>query len=116
MVTSFRARSPHITDDTVLTTVRAVSDLSELYYDFTEYRLDLLKERIGTQVEALHEARKRGKKFATANLKAFLQGQAKFLEHMDKEIVFEAEVMAGKAKVKDLAEASIEKLKKRARV
>ena len=44
MVTSFRPKCPLIKDDSVLTTVRAISDLSELYGGYAEYRLEMLEE------------------------------------------------------------------------
>ena len=116
MVTSFRARSPELRDDTVLTTVRSNSDLSELYYDFTEYRLEILEERLRTQLKVLRETRKGRKKFPTTNIKTFVQEQAKFLKLMDEEIVLETEVMVGKVKAKGLAEKGNEKSRKRARV
>ena len=116
MVTSFRARSPELRDDTVLTTVRSNSDLSELYYDFTEYRLEILEERLRTQLKALRETRKGRKKFPTTNIKTFLQEQAKFLKHMDEEIVPETGVMVGKVKGKEPAEDGNMRSRKRARI
>ncbi len=87
MVTSFRPKSHNIKDDTVLTTVRPISNLSELYYQFTEYRLEILEERIRTQLKALRENETRGKKMNTKALKSFLREQELFLAHMNKEMV-----------------------------
>lgn len=70
-VTSFRPRSPHVPDDTVLTSVRPVSDLSELYYDFGEYRLEI------------------------SAFKKFLAEQEAFVKHTNQEIVEEDKVMVG---------------------
>ena len=87
MVTSFRPKCHTVKDDTVLTTVRPISNLSELYYQFTEYRLEILEERIRAQRKALRENESRCKKFNTKTLKAFLREQEIFLAHMDKEMV-----------------------------
>jgi len=82
MVTSFRPKSHNVQDDTVLTTVRPISNLSELYFQFSEYRLEILEERIRTQLKALRENETRGKKMNTKALKCFLREQELFLAHM----------------------------------
>ena len=82
-------------DDTVLTTVRPISNLSELYYQFSEYRLEILEERIRSQRKALRENESRGKKFNTKSLKAFVSEQEIFLAHMNKEMVDDALVTKG---------------------
>ncbi|GAD98222.1 hypothetical protein NECHADRAFT_17752 [Paecilomyces variotii No. 5] len=56
MVTSFRPRSPLLLDDSTCMNVRTKSCLSELYYQWTEYRLRLLSERF--QHEADHLRRR----------------------------------------------------------
>ena len=87
MVTSFRPRSPYLRDDTVLTTVRPVSNLSELYFQFSEYRLEILEERIRTQLRLLRETTQSGKKIDTRKLKGFLKEQESFLAHMNNEMI-----------------------------
>ena len=94
-VTSFRPRSPHVPDDTVLTTVRPISNLSELYYDFGEYRLEILEERIRVRLKQLRDRRRAGKKVDTAAIKKFLVEQEAFLKHTNQEIVEEDKVMVG---------------------
>ena len=95
MVTSFRPRCPTTRDDTVLTTVRAVSNLSELYFQFSEYRLEILEERIRTQLKILRESKGGSKKINTREIKQFLREQALFLQHMDKELVDDELVVMG---------------------
>ena len=73
MVTSFRPRSSALRDDTVLTTVRPVSNLSELYFQFSEYRLEILEDRIRKQLKVLRDSKRGRKKFNTLKLKRFLQ-------------------------------------------
>ncbi|MCJ1287187.1 hypothetical protein MMC26_006535 [Xylographa opegraphella] len=87
MVTSFRPRCPDQRDDTVLTTVRAISNLPELYFQFSEYRLEILEERIRNQLRLLRETKRSGKKVDTQKLKRFLHEQERFLAHMNKEMV-----------------------------
>ena len=94
-VTSLRPKDAHIPDDTVLTTVRAISDLSELYLQFSEYRLEILEERIRHQLKVLREASKGGKKFNTHAMKLFLKEQEDFLVHMNKEMVQDELVVKG---------------------
>ena len=95
MVTSFRPKCHTFKDDTVLTTVRPISDLSELYYQFTEYRLEILEERIRAQRKAMRENESRGKKVNTKTLKEFLSEQETFLAHMNREMVDDGLVTKG---------------------
>ncbi|KAH8648578.1 hypothetical protein BX600DRAFT_502965 [Xylariales sp. PMI_506] len=95
MITSFRPRNPLVRDDTVLTTVRGVSALGELYHQFTEYRLEMLEERIRHQLRELREAKTRRRQIPTAKLKAFFEEQEKFLAHMNREMVHDEEVVFG---------------------
>ncbi|KAI0175848.1 hypothetical protein GGR52DRAFT_570829 [Hypoxylon sp. FL1284] len=95
MVTSFRPRCPKMRDDTVLTTVRPISNLAELYNQFSEYRLEILEERIRQQLKELRETNAAGRKVATRKIKAFLQEQEKFLAHMNREMVDDESVVQG---------------------
>ena len=95
MVTSFRPRSPTLPDDTVLTTVRAVSNLQELYFQFSEYRLEILEERIREQLKKMRETKRGCKKLDTKTLKRFLKEQESFLLHMNDEIVLDEQVKMG---------------------
>jgi hypothetical protein len=94
-VTSFRPRSPFLRDDTVLTTVRPISDLSQLYYGFGEYRLEIMEERIRAKIKHLRDTRRAGKKHDTKAMKAFLEEQIAFLTHTDHEIVLDELVPVG---------------------
>lgn len=94
-VTSFRPRSPLLKDDTVLTTVRPISNLSELYSDFAEYRLGIMEERCRKQREELVAQRRAGKKFDTLGHKKFLEESIDFMEHTNHELVEESKVVPG---------------------
>ena len=95
MVTSFRPKSPFVRDDTVLSTVRGISDLSDLYFGFGEYRLEMLEARVTAQLKKLREDRQAGKKTDTKALKAFLAEQERFIQHTNREMVPEEEVVPG---------------------
>ena len=112
MVTSFRPKCHTYKDDTVLTTVRPISDLSELYYQFSEYRLEILEERIRAQRKAMRENESRGKKFNTKTLKGFLSEQETFLAHMNREMVDDDLVTKGDIRQSHLVTKS-EELKRR---
>jgi len=95
MVTSFRPKSPFLADDSVLTTVRGISDLSELYYEYSRYRLEMLEERVRVQLKQIREAHAAGKKTDTKRIKAFLEEQERFVKCTNDEIVPEQSVVAG---------------------
>jgi hypothetical protein len=94
-VTSWRPRSPFVKDDSVLRTVRPVSDLKELYPDFAEYRLEIMEQRIRRAREELRFHREAGDRFDTLGHKAFLQESVDFLAHTNHELVVEDEVQTG---------------------
>ncbi|KAF2109013.1 hypothetical protein BDV96DRAFT_503327 [Lophiotrema nucula] len=94
-VTSFRPRSPYLKDDTELRTVRPISDLSELYYDFAEYRLEMLEERLRKERKEIMARRRVRKSFDTLKHKRFLEESIDFLEHTDKELVEDSKVISG---------------------
>ena len=95
MVTSFRPKSPFLPDDSVLTTVRGISDLSDLYYEFGRYRLEIMEERIRAQLKRLRDSHAAGKKTDTGALKAFLDAQTQFLKQTDDQIVLDCDVVKG---------------------
>ncbi|KFY64194.1 hypothetical protein V496_03430 [Pseudogymnoascus sp. VKM F-4515 (FW-2607)] len=89
MVNCFRPKSPHIKDETVLTGVRGISHKSELYTQYTEYRLEMLEERIRANMKAerLRECAK--KPFYIAEVRGWLMEQKEFLGSMLYEITEE---------------------------
>jgi hypothetical protein len=88
-VTSWRPRSAFVKDDSTLRTVRPVSDLNELYPDFVEYRLDIIKQRVDHTQAAMRSSRQAGKRFDTLGLKAFLKESVDFLLRTHNELVVE---------------------------
>ncbi|KAF2876508.1 hypothetical protein BDV95DRAFT_483811 [Massariosphaeria phaeospora] len=94
-VTSFRPRSPFLKDDTELRTVRPISDLSELYYDFAEYRLEIMEERLRKERKGVIARRRARKKFDTLGHKKFLEDSMAFMEHTDNEMLEDSKVTVG---------------------
>ncbi|KAF4334899.1 hypothetical protein FBEOM_11259 [Fusarium beomiforme] len=86
MVTSFRAKDPLSRDETVLTGVRGICNLSTLYHQYTECRLEILEERIRhfQKMERRREIAKRPYDIAAA--RRWLSEQKEFLEDMLEEI------------------------------
>lgn len=94
-VTSWRPASPFVKDDTVLRTVRPVSDLSELYYDFAGYRLDMLEARMKQEKMAMAARRQSGEQFDSFAHKSFLEESIAFMHHTNHEVVAEDKVRRG---------------------
>jgi hypothetical protein len=97
MVTSFRPRSPRIRDDTVLTTVRPISNLSDLYGQTVEYQLENAETRIRHMLRNIRDSMKAG---ATdvKSIKSFLDFEIQTLSHLNEEIVEEDKVRKGHLK------------------
>lgn len=95
MVTSFRPKSATVPDDTVLNTVRPISDLSELYGQYSEYRLDLLEEKF-RMLKKLCRARKEAEqRFDTTGVKKSLVEVRTFIDTMIVQMVDEDKVIQG---------------------
>lgn len=89
MVTSFRPKNPLIRDEVVLTGVRAISNLPELYSQYTQYRLEVLEERIRGMEKKVRERERSGRKFDVSETRSFVNEQKQFLEAMLLELVEE---------------------------
>ncbi|KAG9086105.1 hypothetical protein FS749_003901 [Ceratobasidium sp. UAMH 11750] len=93
MVTSYRAKDSMIRDDSVLTTIRPVANLNELYYDWSTYRLDLLSERFKRQSEEFKKMRGDGQGpwgeeiVNKDEFKAWIRDQIKYLQTTIAEMV-----------------------------
>ena len=86
LVTSLRPRSPFLPDDSNLNTVRGISDVPELNYQYATYRLEILRARIEDRLAKLRRGHDSGEKADTRVLKAFLAEQEDFLSRMNIEI------------------------------
>ena len=112
-VTSFRPKHPSFPDDTVLTTVRPISDLSELYFQYSEYRLEMLEERIRNELKKIRDCYRGPKKFSTRTMKAFLKEQELFISHMNVQMIPDELVKKGEIDDSHLFSEFNDKIKKR---
>ncbi|KAK3191305.1 hypothetical protein K4F52_002515 [Lecanicillium sp. MT-2017a] len=87
MITSFRPKSMHVKDESVLTGVRGISNLDELYSDYTQYRLELLEDRFKEMARQQRRRVGEGKPFNTRAVKKFLREQQEYLETTIHELV-----------------------------
>jgi hypothetical protein len=94
MVTSFRPRSPFVRDDTVLNTVRPISELSDLYGQVAEYHLENMEARVRHMLKTVRESMKAGCTDVKA-IKSFLDFETENLLHINKEFVEEDQVKKG---------------------
>lgn len=94
MVTSFRPRSPFTKDDTVLNTVRPVSNLSDLYGQVAEYQLENTEARLRRILKIIRDTNKVGATNVTA-IKQYLDFEIAALTHLNNEIVEEHKVKKG---------------------
>ncbi|KAF1943655.1 hypothetical protein EJ02DRAFT_453135 [Clathrospora elynae] len=108
-VTSFRPRTPFVKDDSELRTVRPVSDLNELYYDFSEYRLEMMEQRIRRERDVMRARRQKGQKFDTRCHKLFLEESSAFMQHTEKELVPEDHVRKGTIETVDIPDVVVGK-------
>ncbi|KAF8544790.1 hypothetical protein BDD12DRAFT_906291 [Trichophaea hybrida] len=108
MVTSFRPKDPMLAEDSQLLTVRPVSDLNEMYNQWTDYRVEIVEERCRRLVKGLRERERVGRDFDVVGVKDQLKDLIKFLEKTNNEIVDPAEY-----KVDDSEEEREEKASKR---
>lgn len=74
-------------DTSVLTTIRPITDHSDLYYQWAEYRAEVLQDRLRAMLKLLREQHRAGRTTDKARLKQFLKEQEDWLEHTNKEIV-----------------------------
>lgn len=87
MVTCFRPKSIDVRDETILTGVRPISFRSELYTQYTEYRLEILEERIRGKMKSEKLRVRRNDPFNTAEARQWLKEQRDFLDAMIEEMI-----------------------------
>ncbi|KAF4987382.1 hypothetical protein FDECE_15457 [Fusarium decemcellulare] len=87
MVTSFRPKSPFVRDEsTILNGIRPVSHDGELFTQYTEYRLEILEERLRAKQKEERRRVVEGRPYPIAQMRYFLQEQKDFLEMMLQDI------------------------------
>lgn len=87
MVNPFRPKSPWVRDETILTGSRAISNWAELYHGYTEYRLELLEERLRLKRKQERQREATRRAFDIPDMRAFLMEQKSFLETTVNELV-----------------------------
>ncbi|KIW68732.1 hypothetical protein PV04_04656 [Phialophora macrospora] len=87
MITSFRPRDPLVPDSSVLTSIRPISNLSELYFQWTEYRVEVLQGRLQVMLDMLREQHRAGNSTDVVKIKEFLKQQEDWLFSTNKEII-----------------------------
>ena len=86
MVTSFRPKSHATKDETTLKGVRNISDVSTLYNQYTEYRLQNLECRVHDELEKLRHRKQTGSDFDVEQSRSWLSEQRSFLDAMLSEL------------------------------
>lgn len=94
MVTSFRPRDPFVRDESVLDTVRPISNLSDLYGQVLEYQLENAGERVKQMLREVRSNVKTGS-IRARPIKKFLENEISVLQHLNAQIVEEASVQKG---------------------
>lgn len=86
-VTSYRAADPLALDDSVLITVKPISDINELYTDWIEYRMKILSDRLMALSEKVREGRENGDNFNLDVVTQYLKEQETYLKKTYNEMV-----------------------------
>lgn len=87
MITAYRPRDPSISHTSVLTTIRPISDLSEVYRQWTKYRAEVLRGQLDELIQVLEQDYHEGKPTDKARIKKLLQQQEEWLYGTDREIL-----------------------------
>ncbi|KAI9744805.1 MAG: hypothetical protein M1818_001730 [Claussenomyces sp. TS43310] len=95
MVTSLRPKSPFVRDDTVLNTVRPISNLPDLYGQTIEYSLENMEARLRRMLKKVRLDMKAGVTDVTAYKKHF-DFEIQTLQRLNHEIVEEHKVTKGR--------------------
>lgn len=79
-ITSLRPRSPLAIDESVLTGVRPISDISDLYTLWTRYRLENLRARIDDKLKMERERESFERDFDLAEVRSWLTQNISFMQ------------------------------------
>ncbi|KAI8315766.1 hypothetical protein K4K59_000701 [Colletotrichum sp. SAR11_240] len=81
-----KVRGPQM-DDSVLTSIRPISELSELYYQWAKYRAQVVKARMEAMLHTLEENHDAGRQTDVKEIKRFLKQNEEYLSITDAEVV-----------------------------
>jgi hypothetical protein len=87
MVTSWRPKSPHVHDETVLAGVRGITDQDELYYSFSDYRFRNMELRFHAARQKAEANKAAGLEYDIDAVRAFLEEQRDTISLLLQEIV-----------------------------
>jgi len=76
-----------VRDTSVLTTIRPISEPSELYFQWSTYRLEVLQGRLRVMLRQLEEAHRANRRTDVKKIKQFLQQQEEWLMDTNREMV-----------------------------
>ena len=80
MITSLRPSSPLVKDESVLTGVRPISNTSDLYTQWTQYRLENLDERIRDKLRGERTRESFGRPFDLDSTRAWLENNIAYMQ------------------------------------
>ncbi|KAB8248945.1 hypothetical protein BDV35DRAFT_402881 [Aspergillus flavus] len=86
MVTSLRLKSPFIRDETIIRPLLPTTPKSTLHYQYAEYRLENLEERVRHQLKVMRQHKKANRDFDVASTRKFLLGEREFIDAMLEEL------------------------------
>lgn len=86
MITPFRPRDPMARDECVLTTVRGISHLGELYTAYSEYRFQVLQARMTMKTKEIQDKFADDNGFDVEGMHSFLKEQQQYIQSMIDEI------------------------------
>lgn len=86
MVTSLRPKSPFVRDETSIRPLLPITPRSTLYYQYVEYRLENLEERVRHQLKVIRQQKKANRDFDVASARKFLLEERDFIDAMLEEL------------------------------
>ncbi|KAE8367973.1 hypothetical protein BDV27DRAFT_57668 [Aspergillus caelatus] len=86
MVTSLRPKSPFVRDETIIRPLLPITPKRTLYYQYVEYRLENLEERVRHQLKVMRQHKKAGRDFDVASAREFLLEEREFIDAMLEEL------------------------------
>ncbi|KAK7222604.1 hypothetical protein V2G26_010607 [Clonostachys chloroleuca] len=87
MVTSFRPKNPLIRDETILTGSRPITHRSMMYFQYSQYRLEVIRDRSDAALKKIRERERFGREFDIDAMREYLTEQRAYLESMLDELV-----------------------------
>lgn len=74
-------------DTSVLTTIRPITNSSDLYFQWMTYRMEVLQKRLGGMLKALERQHYSNKPTDAQRIKDFLKAQEEWLSITNREII-----------------------------